>query len=162
MENKDNGDFQINVYSPGNFIAKEIHISGDVNISSDSKSAKQNGYTDEQIARAIEAICGEGKPLHEKKMWAAVYWCLRWYCNFPVKGTDFCERIAKLPFTKVLEPACDYNNIRRLILLSFMNMDCHDLNSVKPSKSDELFFAECRVVLLALLEELGKAVLPKL
>ena len=62
MENKDNGDFQINVYSPGNFIAKEIHISGDVNISSDSKSAKQNGYTDEQIARAIEAICGEGKP----------------------------------------------------------------------------------------------------
>ena len=30
MENKDNGDFQINVYSPGNFIAKEIHISGDL------------------------------------------------------------------------------------------------------------------------------------
>ena len=161
MDNNDS-DFKIIVNSPGNFIAKEIHISGDVNISSDSKSAKQNGYTDEQIARAIEAICGESKPLHEKRMWAAVYWCLRWYCNFPVKGTDFCERIAKLPFTKVLEPACDYNNIRRLILLSFMNMDCHDLNSVKPSKSDELFFAECRVVLLALLEELGKAVLPKL
>ena len=50
MDNNDS-DFKIIVNSPGNFIAKEIHISGDVNISSDSKSAKQNGYTDEQIAK---------------------------------------------------------------------------------------------------------------
>ena len=115
---------------------------------------KDKSYTDEQIARAIENICGEKKPLNNKQLWAAVYWCLRWYCNFPVKGNDFCDRIAKLPFSRELEYECNYNNIRRQVTLSFMSQDARNMNVVKPSKTDETFFSQCRTVVLALVESL--------
>jgi len=120
----------------------------------------QREYTDEQVARAIEAICGKGNVLNEKRLWAAVYWCLRWYCNFPVKGSDFCEKVATLPFRRKLEPECSYDNIRRLVTLSFMSEDARHLESVKPSKADESFFTECRTVVVALAAELEKTVLP--
>ena len=113
-------------------------------------------YTDEQVARAIEAICGEGKPLDTKVKWAAVYWYLRWQCNYPVKGSEFCERIASLPFTKKLDPECCYNNIRKLVTLSFMNQDARQLDSVKPSRSDEADFRQCRAVVRSLAEALAK------
>ena len=116
----------------------------------------RKGYTDEQVARAIEAICGEGRPLDTKKKWAAVYWYLRWQCNYPVKGSEFCERIASLPFTKKLDPECCYNNIRKLVTLSFMNQDARQLDSVKPSRSDEADFRQCRAVVRSLAEALAK------
>lgn len=115
---------------------------------------KDKSYTDEQIVRAIETICGEKKPLNNKQLWAAVYWCLRWYCNFPVKGSDFCDRIAKLPFSRELEYECNYNNIRRLVTLSFMSQDARNMDVVKPSKTDEPFFSKCRTVVLALVKSL--------
>ena len=114
-------------------------------------------YSDEQIARSIEAICGKGKPLREKKLWAGVYWCLRWYCNFPVKGSDFCDRIAHLPFRQQLNPACCYDNIRKIVTLSFMDCDCRRLDLVKVSKNDQDIFVQCRTVVLALVKELGRA-----
>jgi hypothetical protein len=117
---------------------------------------KRNEYTDEQVARAIEAICGEGKPLDTKVKWAAVYWYLRWQCNYPVKGLEFCERIASLPFTKKLDPECGYENIRKLVTLSFMNQDARQLDRVKPSQGDEVVFAQCRAVVISLSEELSK------
>ena len=122
----------------------------------DNKEEENKSYTDRQIAVAIEEICGEGKPLNSKQLWAAVYWCLRWYCNFPVKGNDFCNRIAMLPFSRELEYECSYNNIRRLVTLSFMNQDARNMDVVKPSKMDETFFSQCRTVVLALVDSLER------
>lgn len=113
-------------------------------------------YSEKQVARAIEAICGHDKPLNSKQLWAAVYWYLRWQCNYPVKGADFCERVNRLPFSRKLEYECDYNNIRRQTTLSFMQQDARQIEQVKPSRGDEAFFAQCRTVVLALARELEK------
>lgn len=161
MEKNDNGGFNVHVYSPGNMFANNITFEAPVYIGGGNNLSQQHGFTDEQIARAIEAICGEDKPLCEKRLWAAVYWCLRWYCNFPVKGSEFCDRIEKLPFSKKLDPGCCYENIRKLVTLSFMSLDCRNMETVKPSRVDEDFFAQCRVVVLALTQELGKTTFPK-
>ncbi len=163
MENKEKIDdgFTLNIYSPGNFIAKEMVFEGPINIGMDSNSLKQNGFTDNQIAQAIEQICGRDKPLNIKQLWAGVYWCLRWYCNFPVKGTDFCDRVKTLPFSKKLDPECDLENFRKYINLSFMGQDCRKMDEVKPSKMDEPVFVQLRTVVLALVEELGKTNVPK-
>ena len=155
---KDNEGFCINVYSPGNFIAKEISFTGTVNIG--GGHVDTNGYTDEQIAQAIKGINGKRKPLDSKRKWAAVYWCLKWYCNFPTNVPDFCEKVKELPLGK-LEYECDYNNIRRDCALSFMDQDARFMDKVKPSKADQDFFLQCREVVLALVTELGKAALPK-
>jgi hypothetical protein len=124
---------------------------------SSKDKTEKHSYSDEQIAQAIENINGEGKPIDSKQKWAAVYWYLRWQCNFPVKGSEFCERIQRLPFTKKLDPECEYNNIRKLTTLSFMSQDARHLETVKPSKMDEQMFAQCRIVVNALAEELEKA-----
>ncbi len=156
-KNKKNDDFCINVYSPGNFIAREITFSGTVNIG--AGSTESGGYSDEQIARAITAINGEKKPLNSKRKWAAVHWALRWYCNFPTGAREFCDRVKELPLGK-LEYGCDYTNIRHFSTLSFMDQDARQMDKVKPSKQDQDFFLQCREVVLALVTELGKAVLP--
>ena len=158
-ENKNNDGFSINVYSPGNFIAKEITFTGTVNIGSGNAAA--NGYSDEQIAQAIKAINGSKKPLNSKRKWAAVYWCLKWYCNFPANVSDFCDRVNGLPLGG-LEYECDYNNIRRECALTFMDQDARYMDKVKPSKADNDFFQQCREVVLALVTELGKAALPQI
>ena len=153
---KDEG-FCIKVYSPGNFIAKSIVIEGDVNIGTGNIKQK---FSDEQIAQAITAINGEDLPLNSKRLWAAVYWYLRWACGFPVKTQDFCDRVKLLPLGE-LEYPCEYNSIRHFTTLTFMNQDATQLDKVKPSKNDDAFFQQCRVVVFALQKELGKAYLPR-
>lgn len=157
-QQKNNDGFCINVYSPGNFIAREITFTGTVNIG--GASSDSGGYSDEQIAQAIRAINGVRKPLNSKRKWAAVYWCLRWYCNFPTNVREFCERVKGLPLG-ALEFECDYDNFRRDCTSTFMEQDARYLDKVKASKSDNAFFLQCREVVLALVTELGKAVLPK-
>jgi len=104
-------------------------------------------YSDAQIAQAIAAICGDGKPLDSKQKWAGVHWLLRWECNYPARAKEFCERIAKLPLPEDLAYKCDYRNIRELSTLSFMNADPRELEKVKYSKHDEsIFFQLCEVV----------------
>ncbi len=126
------------------------------------KRIMDNTYSDEHVARAIEAICGEGKPLDSKQKWVAVYWYLRWECNFPAKGSEFCERIERLPFSKKLEPECDYNNIRKLVTCQLMEQDARFMDKVKPSNSDKALFEQCRPIVIALAQELGKRIAPKL
>ncbi|MBQ2675388.1 MAG: hypothetical protein IJG07_12040 [Prevotella sp.] len=149
------GDIK-NGNSSDHVVSRDISISGHMNVGTRNSSADDYDYSDEEIAIAIVAICGMDKPLCEKRLWAAVYWCLRWYCNFPVKGTDFCTRIDSLHLPKDLDPQCCYDNIRRLVTLSFMGQDCRDLDKVKASRADEDFLAECRVVVKALVRELNK------
>ena len=122
---------------------------------------EKHKYNDEQIAQAITAINGVKKPLNSKRKWAGVYWCLRWYCNFPPNAKDFCERVKELPLGE-LEFECAYNSIRHESTLSFMDQDARFMDKVKTSKMDEGFFKECRQVVLALATELGKAALPRL
>ena len=153
---KDNGGFNIHVYSTGNLFANTITFEAPVYFGGDGKNTVHNGYTDEQVARAIEAVCGEDKPLNEKRKWAAVYWCLRWYCNFPVRGTEFCERINRLPFSRPLTPECEYENFRKLLTLSFMNQDARQLDAVRPDKCDEDMYNLYRPIVLALANELMK------
>lgn len=112
-------------------------------------------YSDEQVARAIMAINGENKPLNSKRKWAAVYWGLRWYCNYPTGVREFCERVRKLPLGEV-EYGCDYNNIRQFCTLSFMNQDARFLDKVKPSREDNSFYLQCREVVQALASEMKK------
>jgi len=119
------------------------------------KQKEEIDYSDEQVARALTNIVGKGKPVDSKQKWAAVYWYLRWQCNFPVKGSDFCERIASLPFTEKLDPECDYNNIRKQLTLPLMSQDARNLDSVRPTKFEEETFAQYRTVVLALEKELG-------
>lgn len=157
-QKKNNDGFNINVYSPGNFIAKEITFTGTVNIGGGNTDI--GGYTDEQIALAIKAINGEKKPLNSKRKWAAVFWCLRWYCDFPTNTKDFCERVKQLPLGK-LEYECDYENIRHDCTASFMEQDARYMDKVKPSKNDQTLFLQCREIVLTLVKELGKAALPK-
>ena len=158
MSNNDNDSFSINVYSPGNFIAREITFSGTVNIG--GGNIDSGGYSDEQIAQAITAINGKKKPLNSKLKWAAVHWGLRWYCNYPPGAKEFCDKVDSLPLGK-LEYECDYNNFRHYSTLSFMDQDARHMDKVKPSKQDLEFFLQCREVVLALVKELGKAALPK-
>lgn len=111
-------------------------------------------YSDEQIARAIEAICGDGKALDTKQKWAGVHWLLRWECNYPARPKEFCDRIATLPLPDNLAYKCDYRNIREISTLSFLNEDPRQMEAVKYSKHDEPLFFQLREVVQALQREL--------
>lgn len=121
-----------------------------------SDEKKAGTYTDEQLARALENIVGKGKAIDSKQKWAGVLWLLRWNCNYPMNARLACERIGSLPFSKELEYSCDYNNVRPLTTLSFLNEDPNHLDAVKYSKTDEQAFFQLRSVVIALKDELQK------
>ena len=154
---KDDG-FCIKVYSPGNFIAREITINGGVHL---GNSESNRGFSDVQIAKALEACVGKGKVIDAKWKWAGAYWYLRWACNYPVDVKECCDRMNALHFKSKLEFSCDYNNIRRVCKCSFMNYDPQQMDKVKVSNMDQDVFSCCREIALKLAEELGKAYLPK-
>ena len=160
MNNMEQDDgFCIKVYSPGNFIAKEITINGGVHLGT---SPATGGFSDEQVAKALAACVGKGRVIDNKQKWAGAYWYLRWACNYPMDAQKFCEKVKSLPYEKPLEIACEYRNIREIVTLSFMDQDPRKMDSVKVSKNDEKLFFQCREVALKLAEELGKAYLPSI
>lgn len=117
---------------------------------------ENSGYSDEQIAKALTQIVGTGRPIDSKQKWAGAMWLLRWRCNFPAKAQEFCQRINSLPFERELEYKCEYNNIRLLSTLSFMNEDARHIENVKYSKNDEQVFFQMREIALELDKELKK------
>ena len=154
---KDDG-FCINVYSPGNLIAKEITINGGVHLG--GGTAKE-AFSDEQIAQALTICVGKGKVIDAKWKWAGAYWFLRWTCNFPVDIQKFCDRIDGMKLDIPSEYSCGYESIRKFCKLSFMEYDARKMDSVKVSRNDQEVFSYCREIVLKLGEELGKASLPK-
>lgn len=100
---KDDG-FCINVYSPGNFIAKEISIG---NLYMGTKP-DGDGFSDEQIVQALMACVGDGKVINNMRKWAGAYWCLRWKCNYPVDIKDFCNKIDGLKLDIPDHLKCEY------------------------------------------------------
>ena len=158
--NQQQGGFVVHVYSPGNQIIQTQTNNYYGPVYNGAKgSAEQNGYSDGQIAAALEAVNGSGKVMDAKWKWAGAYWYLRWACNFPVAAKDFCDRIAQLPFQAPLECPCDLRNIREFVRLSFMEQDPRQMEKVKPSTDDRRVFAVCREVALKVAEELGKVCL---
>lgn len=115
---------------------------------------KKNTYSDTQIAQALSRIVGKGKAIDTKQKWAGALWLLRWECDYPSRAFDFCEKIKSLPFHEEPEIACDYNNIRPLSTLSFMNEDPRQMENVRYSKNDESVFFQMKNVVNALRREL--------
>ena len=160
IDMKEDDGFCIKVYSPGNFIAKEITFTGPVNIG--GGNLETNGFTDEQIAKALMACVGEDKVINIMRKWAGAYWCLRWKCNYPVDIKEFCNKIEGLKLSVLERLKCDYNNIRKFCKLSFMDCDPFGKAEVKVSNMDKDVYSWCREVALKLAEELGKTYLPKM
>jgi len=159
MELGKEGAFSINVYSPGNLIAREITINGNVSLGGD---LQHRGFSDEQVAQALMACVGSDKVINSKKRWAGAYWYLRWVCNYPVDIQKFCEKIRSLPAEFPNGYECSYESIRKLCNLSFIDYDPSKMDAVKVSRNDMSDFNMCREVALKLGEELGKAYLPNL
>lgn len=130
---------------------------GDQYYSSSAGEQNNSTYSDEQIARALTNVVGSGRPIDSKQKWAGAMWLLRWRCNFPMKAQEFCQRVNSLPFEEEPEIKCEYNNIRLLSTLSFMNQDARELETVKYSKQDEHIFFQLREVVVELDKELQKS-----
>lgn len=117
---------------------------------------EEDGYSDEQIARALNNCVGPDKVISSKRRWAGAYWWLRWACNYPVDVRRFCDKIQQLPITSPEGLECSYESIRKICTLSFMDYNACKMDDVKVSRNDQDEFNVCREVALKLAEELGK------
>ena len=159
MNNDSNNDgFNIIVNSPGNFIAKDITFNGPVNISGENAN---KGFSDEEIRQALESVVGQDKVINRQWKWAGAYWYLRWACNYPVDIKEFCEKIDAMQLDIASHLKCQYESIRKICKMSFMDYDPKKMDQVKYSRLEADVFAECRGVVQKLAEELGKTYLPK-
>jgi hypothetical protein len=120
-----------------------------------------DGYSDKQVAQALEACVGKGMVVDAKWKWAGVYWYLRWTCNYPVDAKEFCSKIKSLELDVAAEYECSYESIRKICTLSFMDYDARRMDVVRVSKNDQGMFSQCREIALKFAEELGKTGLPK-
>jgi hypothetical protein len=146
------------INSPGNQITQtENNYYGTVNQC--QAETGNDGFSDEQIAKALVACVGKDKVINAKWKWAGAYWYLRWACNYPVDPQKFCEKIAALKMMLPENCECSYESIRKICNLSFMEYDATKMDSVKVSKNDNETYAQCREVALKLAEELGKTYL---
>jgi hypothetical protein len=159
MNNDSNGGFTINVNSPGNLIAQTINFNAPVTFGG---KTEHGGFSDQQIARALEACVGRERVINTKWKWAGAYWYLRWACNYPVDIREFCEKIENMNLNIDAKYKCDYNNIRRFCTLSFIDYNPLKMDNVKFSKNDASAFADCRAIALKLAEEIGKTYLPNI
>lgn len=120
------------------------------------RTSGKKEYSDKQVADALLNVVGKNKVIDNKQKWAGAYWLLRWECNYPVKPLDFCQKIEQLPFSRELAIKCDYNNIRPLSTLSFMNQDARFPEAVNCPKSEKAVFLQMRSVVIELEKELEK------
>jgi len=120
-----------------------------------------DGYSDKQVARALEASVGKGRVIDAKWKWAGAYWYLRWTCNYPVDAKEFCKKIGSLALDIPEDCECSYESIRKICTLSFMDCDARRMDIVRVSKNDQSMFSQCREIALKLAEELGNSYLPQ-
>ena len=118
-----------------------------------------DGYSDKQVALALEGSVGKGRVIDAKWKWAGAYWYLRWTCNYPVDAKDFCQKIRTLELDIPAEYECSYESIRKICTLSFMDCDARRMDIVRVSKNDQGMFSQCREIALKLAEELGNSYL---
>ena len=122
---------------------------------------ESDGFSDKQVAQALESCVGKGLVIDAKWKWAGVYWYLRWTCNYPVDAKDFCQKIKKLELDIPAEYECSYESIRKICTLSFMEYDARRMDLVRVSKNDQSMFSQCREIALNLADELGNSSFPE-
>ena len=155
------GGFVVHVYSPGNQIIQTQNNNYYAPVYYNKGDVSQNGFSNEQIAKALVACVGKGKVIDNKWKWAGAYWFLRWNCNYPVDAQKFCDKINSLALDIPSGCDCSYESIRKICTLSFMDYDVRNMESVKVSRNDQEVFSQCREIALKLGEELGKTYLPQ-
>ena len=141
---------QINVFveSGSKVVYKEV---------TSSKEEKPQ-VTDIQIANAIRAINGKGKPLNGYQLWLGACCLLSWKYDFPRNLNECCERINALPLEGV-EYICKYDNIRKLAATNkFVKEDARQWDSYKPKDDERTFFNGCLSVSQALDTEIQKQI----
>ena len=114
--------------------------------------------TDLQIANAIRAINGKGKPLNGYQLWLGVCCLLSWKYDYPRNLNECCERINALPLEGV-EYICKYDNIRKFPAIhAFAKEDARQWDSYKPKDDERNFFNGCLSVSQALDAEIQKQI----
>jgi hypothetical protein len=120
-----------------------------------------DAYNDKLVAQVLEANAGKGLIIDAKWKWAGAYWLLRWACNYPVDAKEFCQKIKSLNLDIPTDYECSYESIRKICTLSFMDYDPRRMDTVRVSKNDQSMFSQCREIVLKLVDEFGKSVLPQ-
>ena len=120
-----------------------------------------DAYNDKLVAQVLEANAGKGLIIDAKWKWAGAYWLLRWACNYPVEAKEFCLKIKSLNLDIPADYECSYESIRKICTLSFMDYDPRRMDTVRVSKNDQSMFSQCREIVLKLVDEFGKSVLPQ-
>ena len=120
-----------------------------------------DAYNDKLVAQVLEANAGKGLIIDAKWKWAGAYWLLRWACNYPVEAKEFCLKIKSLNLDIPTDYECSYESIRKICTLSFMDYDPRRMDTVRVSKNDQSMFSQCREIVLKLVDEFGKSVLPQ-
>jgi len=101
-------------------------------------------YSDEQIARAIVAVSGEGKPLSLMKHFVGVI-CALQSMGWPQKFATCCTRINQLPGHESYPVRCDSNAIKSTQVLKFASVDYKEWANYQPKAGEEAaVFKECK------------------
>lgn len=93
-------------------------------------------YSDEQIARAIMAVSGEGKPLSLMKHFVGVI-CALQSMGWSSKFATCCARINQLPGHEQFPVRCDSNAIKSTQALKFASVDYKDWATYQPKAGEE-------------------------
>jgi hypothetical protein len=109
-----------------------------------SAERKPETYSDEQVARAIAEISGEGKPLSLMKHYVGVI-CALQSMGWPQKFATCCTRINQLPGHESYPVRCDSNAIKSTQALKFASVDYKEWGTYKPKPGEEAaVFKECK------------------
>ncbi len=123
-----------------------------------SAERKTETYSDEQIARAIAAINGKGKPLSLMKHFVGVI-CVLQSIGWPKKFATCCTRINQLPGHENFPVRCDSNAIKSTQALRFAAVDYKEWATYEPKPGEEAAaFKECKFAADSFLEMLTTAV----
>lgn len=143
------GEVQIVVAPKGKVVFKEA-------VSEEEGKQEQPKATDEQVANALMAINGKGKPLSNYQTWLGACVLLWSKYDFPRNLNDCCQRINALP-VQGLEYECKYENVRKLVGVNrFAKEDIDGWDSYKPRDEERKLFNECLQVSKALDAEIKK------
>ena len=161
MESEKLNGFVVHIYSPGNQIIQTQNNNYYGTVYQTKNENGQNGFSDEQVAKALQACVGKDKVINTKWKWAGAYWCLRWKCYYPVDAKEFCKKIKSLDLGLSDDQDCNYESIRKYCSLSFMDSDPFGKTEIRVSNMEKGTYLICRQIALNLGEELGKTTLLK-
>ena len=156
MENENLNGFVVHIYSPGNQIIQTQTNNYYGTVYQGKSEGGQNGFSDEQVIKALQACVGKEKMINAKWKWAGAYWCLRWKCYYPVDAKEFCKKIKALNLGLSDDLDCNYESIRKYYSHSSMDSDPFGKTEIRVSNMEKGTYLICRQIALNLGEELGK------